>query len=61
MLMSADSQLLELTEFVKAVKERQARQASAQQALARARKMAALKQQFRPFLPTPVKPVKLRF
>jgi hypothetical protein len=60
--MSSDSrQLLDLTEFVKSVKERQLRQASAQEALLRAKKLAAARQQFRPFYPTPVKPVSLRF
>jgi len=59
--MLANTQLLELTEFVKSVKEQQARQASAQQALATARKMAALRQQFRPLPPPPIKPLKLRF
>lgn len=59
--MSPNSQLLELTDFIKTVKERQIHQASAQQALMRARKLAAMRQQFRPVSPVPVKPVKLRF
>jgi len=59
--MSADSQLLELTAFIKSIKEQQARQASVQQALVRAREAAAMRQQFRPLAPEPIKPVKLRF
>jgi hypothetical protein len=58
--MSADSQLLELTAFIKSMREQQARQASVQQALSRAREAAVLRQQFRPLAPEPVKPVKLR-
>ena len=59
--MSADSQLMELTDFVKAVRERKDRQTSAQRAVAHARKKAELREQFRPTVPPPAKPVKLRF
>jgi hypothetical protein len=61
MSMSPDNRMLELTEFVKLVKEQQMRQASTQQALARARERAAMREQFRPVCPAPMKPVKLRF
>ena len=59
--MSADSQLLDLTAFIKSMKEQQARQASVQQAMVRAREAAAMRQQFRPLAPEPVKPIRLRF
>ena len=58
--MSVDSQLLELTAFIKSMKEQEARQASVQQALARAREEAAMRQQFRPVKPEPAKLAKLR-
>jgi hypothetical protein len=59
--MSPGDRLLELTAFVKSVKEQQARQASFQQAFLRAREAAAMRQQFRPLVPEPGKPIRLRF
>ncbi|MEX0713565.1 MAG: hypothetical protein WD278_14505 [Pirellulales bacterium] len=53
--------LVEVTEFVKKMTERRARQASAQAAIQRAKQNAKKRQQFKPRAVRPEKPVKVQF
>ena len=59
--MSPATTLLELTDFVRGVRERKDREAATQKAIEQAKKRATARQQFRPLAPESRKPIKLRF